>query len=550
MDFKSSIEAHKWTIIDKDLTILEHGNDINQLTKNCQSDNYFFVIIKTAGSLLLSGQKSIYTSYFLAFWVGNRVPKEKSTKVQDNLPAIIQNAIKYVRIEYVHHIFTSYDSEAKFYRNVDAARYIDAEYFDQLPTLKSQQWFVFGYNSERQVQSYQGNSVDNLQKVFNEHHSNVILFKKTDEEFVFIVWEGNLTRPIEKAKFPAFLSFIFLNFKDIHKKMKLVKYTSAEEFELLSNILKCSSPTLLDNRNNNLYLALSPNISNSIRPRLGKETTWATLRTTHLKSYESTPIRDFTSPIKTETKTRSSPSTPRFDSPVRIQFSPSKSQLIPNTPTPTPTPTITVGANTPSPVVVTAVANTNSNTPSPITDRIVMNDALIDSPLDSNLPKSVIDDVVYAGFDEIAHKVDLFNAGEINWILIGYCSSRCKSLTLLGTGNRGINEMKELLKDESTAFGVLKVNYTDTRSSDNKEVAVDSKRTKTIFIQWLGKKSKALEKARRNTHIKPVYNMFKQKTLVHGEIEADEFDDLSASTILQKVTSFRNDIQFKQIIEA
>eukprot|EP01133_Synstelium_polycarpum_P015080 gene15080-17853_t len=412
------------------------------------------------------------STFTFCWWEGSKVSNQVLKDLHENIPFAIQKLVQLIDIENIHQICMSYKNDLTFYRHFENSKFSTRDYLDSLPALKSSQWYMFAYNKENKVTSQLGNTIPTLQTSFDNNHSNVVLYRRNEEEYYFIIWEGNRTRPIEKSKFPAFASFVFLIAKEYHKKIKIVKFSPTADFEELSVVLRSNNSSPYPNQ----IITLPSPKNNQATPEI-RETAWGG--------------------------------------------------------------TIRSRGTTPKPLSPMAPLSALSS-----------HQHLMSSPGGSVCSEDegsiIVCNVKYTGYDMINQAIDDFNAGTLRWILIGYMTNSKQTLGLLGKGTRGMSEMIKLLREDITAFGLMRITYIDKRPNMAKEQSLQ----KTMFIQWLGTKSNTLEKARRNSHIKPVYRMFQEKTIVHGELEADNHEDLSDSSILQKLTSFRNDIQYKQIVEA
>ncbi|EGG13990.1 putative actin binding protein [Cavenderia fasciculata] len=499
-------QQQQLVIVDEDLKVVLFGNDAEKLCSQFKNSRWVIALIRCKDT----------DSFYFVWWEGSKLDAYTIERFRDIIPISIQSLCTICKIESAFQICKrNYYSMDSIMHDINYNRYTGfnrlsppttptdqslisklksqsttspssninklCKIFSQsgsqspninpstnlLPQLKNGQWFMYRYDRDNIVTAFHGLSVNKLQSMLCEKHSTVVLYKKNDEEFYFIIWDGTVTRPIEKCKFASFTNNVYLYHKDLHRKLRIVRCDSSCEFDKLVDIIRTSPGTATSCSSSSVH------------------------------STASTPGPVFFSP------TPSTCSTP--DSSQKI-FKMKTTPGISSTPS-TPS-TLRQGCTDEKP--------------------------------------NIIQNVPYFGYDAITLAMEEFNAGKICWLLIGYTAPGCQGLGLLAKGPKGMNEMKKHLKDESTAFGIIRVTYTDERAAAKK----DSQLQKTMFVQWLGKKSRALEKSRRNTHMAPVYRLFQEKTVVHGEMEADEINDLEDVSILQKLLSFRNDIQFKKIIEA
>jgi hypothetical protein len=84
-----------------------------------------------------------------------------------------------------------------------------------------------------------------------------------------------------------------------------------------------------------------------------------------------------------------------------------------------------------------------------------------------------------------------------DWMYLTYASTSgadSQKLKLGGSGSGGVNELRKYLSDDIIAFGIVRV----TDKID------DSVTVKFVWINWLGKKVKTMQKARLSVHLGPV----------------------------------------------
>lgn len=110
---------------------------------------------------------------------------------------------------------------------------------------------------------------------------------------------------------------------------------------------------------------------------------------------------------------------------------------------------------------------------------------------------------------------------EINWCLFGYTDNTQKVLALEGKGNGGIEELKGKLADDKCLYAYVKFITGDE----------ESKRTKFLFITWVGEKVSPLRRARISVHKADVKTIVKNFAVeVHcttlDEVDEEEFKKL------------------------
>jgi hypothetical protein len=73
-----------------------------------------------------------------------------------------------------------------------------------------------------------------------------------------------------------------------------------------------------------------------------------------------------------------------------------------------------------------------------------------------------------------------------------------KPLILLGSGNEGLSALKEMLKTDIVAYGLLRVT----------DIVDDISTVKFVFIQWVGEDVKPMSKAKISTHKSEIEKVF------------------------------------------
>lgn len=104
----------------------------------------------------------------------------------------------------------------------------------------------------------------------------------------------------------------------------------------------------------------------------------------------------------------------------------------------------------------------------------------------------------------------------INWMLLNYEGPRSDVLTLTATGEGGLNELKDKLKDEDCGFAYARVEY-----SNDKE----SKRVKFVLITWIGDKAGIMRKAKISVHtgdVKKALPVFSIEVPARAHEDVDE----------------------------
>jgi hypothetical protein len=112
----------------------------------------------------------------------------------------------------------------------------------------------------------------------------------------------------------------------------------------------------------------------------------------------------------------------------------------------------------------------------------------------------------------------------VNWLLVGYDENDAKKVKLVGSGSGGMEELKGSLDDNAVLYGVFKVIGVDQ----------DSRRTKLVFVTWIGSGLSPLKRARTSTH-KSAFTQFFNG--FHVEIYASSTEDLNQEDIISRLNA-------------
>eukprot|EP00029_Vermamoeba_vermiformis_P002524 TRINITY_DN128_c0_g1_i1.p1 TRINITY_DN128_c0_g1~~TRINITY_DN128_c0_g1_i1.p1 ORF type:complete len:142 (+),score=41.13 TRINITY_DN128_c0_g1_i1:277-702(+) len=112
---------------------------------------------------------------------------------------------------------------------------------------------------------------------------------------------------------------------------------------------------------------------------------------------------------------------------------------------------------------------------------------------------------------------------QANWVLFTYGDNN--TIVEAGKGNGGFAEFKSHLKEDGIFYGGFRVMAVDEENS---------KRSKFIFVTWVGEKVSPLKRARVSTH-KP---LVREKCVgAHIELQAASEDDLTEEVVTKKLAS-------------
>jgi len=111
-----------------------------------------------------------------------------------------------------------------------------------------------------------------------------------------------------------------------------------------------------------------------------------------------------------------------------------------------------------------------------------------------------------------------------NWLLVGYDENQKDTLKLVGSGSGGMNELKTQLDSNQVLYGIFRVIGVDQ----------DSRRTKYVFVTFIGSGLSPLKRARTSTHKSALAQYFNG---FHVEIYAASEDDLTEDDIVKRLNS-------------
>jgi hypothetical protein len=111
-----------------------------------------------------------------------------------------------------------------------------------------------------------------------------------------------------------------------------------------------------------------------------------------------------------------------------------------------------------------------------------------------------------------------------NWLLVGYDDNQKDTLRLVGSGSGGMEELKQHLDPSQVLYGVFRVIGIDQ----------DSRRTKYVFVTFIGSGLSPLKRARTSTHKSAVAQYFNG---FHVEVYANTADELTQEDIINRLNS-------------
>lgn len=113
---------------------------------------------------------------------------------------------------------------------------------------------------------------------------------------------------------------------------------------------------------------------------------------------------------------------------------------------------------------------------------------------------------------------------EKNWLLVGYDENQKDTLKLVASGSGGMNELKQHLDANQVLYGVFRVVGVDQ----------DSRRTKFVFVTFIGSGLSPLKRARTSTHKSALTQFFNG---FHVEVYVSSEDDLNEDDIINRLNS-------------
>jgi len=112
---------------------------------------------------------------------------------------------------------------------------------------------------------------------------------------------------------------------------------------------------------------------------------------------------------------------------------------------------------------------------------------------------------------------------EVNWCLFAYTDNTQKALKLEGKGNGGLEELKGHLVEDQCLYGYVKFIAGDE----------ESKRTKFLFLTWVGEKVSPLRRARISVHKADVKTIIKNFAV---EVHCTTLDEVDEATFMNLIT--------------
>ena len=109
---------------------------------------------------------------------------------------------------------------------------------------------------------------------------------------------------------------------------------------------------------------------------------------------------------------------------------------------------------------------------------------------------------------------------DTDWLVAGYADK--KTITAQGTGSGGVSELVAQFADDQAQFAYLRVTAGDE----------ESRRTKFVFITWVGEGVKALAKAKVSVHKASVKQVVRDFGV---EMHATERNEVSEDEIMKRV---------------
>jgi len=111
------------------------------------------------------------------------------------------------------------------------------------------------------------------------------------------------------------------------------------------------------------------------------------------------------------------------------------------------------------------------------------------------------------------------DSNDTNWTVFGYEGNAIK---VQGKGSGDIEELKGVLSEEEAQFAYLRVTSGDS----------ESKRSKFVFISWVGERLGALKRAKVSVHKASVKQVVQSYAI---EVHAEHLSELKEDDILAKV---------------
>jgi len=114
------------------------------------------------------------------------------------------------------------------------------------------------------------------------------------------------------------------------------------------------------------------------------------------------------------------------------------------------------------------------------------------------------------------------NDSPTNWVLFTYAEGAKNTVTFVGKGSGGFEELKSHLNESKMFYGLVRV----------QDVVDQSVTVKFVFICWCGEKVPFMQKAKMTTHKGSIVNLVGQ---YHNAINCSNLNELSDEIIISKV---------------
>jgi len=111
---------------------------------------------------------------------------------------------------------------------------------------------------------------------------------------------------------------------------------------------------------------------------------------------------------------------------------------------------------------------------------------------------------------------------QLDWCLITYNAPKSKTLKFLASGNGGLDEMKQHLKDDIVGYGLIRM----VETIDSTEAI------KFCFVDWRGDNINRMQRANLGIHSGAVQQLFHP---YHVDIQPTDHGEISVGLIMQKI---------------
>jgi hypothetical protein len=127
----------------------------------------------------------------------------------------------------------------------------------------------------------------------------------------------------------------------------------------------------------------------------------------------------------------------------------------------------------------------------------------------------------------------------VDWVVLGYPEEAGKGdvVRIVGSGKGSLAEVQQHFPADRARYAIIAYKVVEVVDD------VDYTRPKNVFLSWIGKDVKPLQRAKTSQHRVPIYEYANRSIQMHAQIHAEKDTDLSEEIILEKLTGSRTQSQ-------